>query len=413
MGIGLYVLLLCMCIKNIHRPCNSTKDKTPETLSENIPQELIVRFQVNDPAGIVDPKVTGKLDSVISEINEWNRYREECLNQHMGDLKPEANNEIEKQNTLQESVINLQIKKSAGKVGLESTDKLDSAISIINEWNKYREECFNQHMGCLRQETNNVIEKQNTHQDLSINFQINKSAGKVVPKVTYNLDSIISLINEWNKYREKSLDQRMSDLRQETNNLIEKQNAWLSFWIGILAIVGALIPALLQMRNERRIDSEIDRIKKQQDEIEELRLPIVISQLSSTLISIVDNVRFINSTDRSKYVNEVHDDLCNRTEFFFNSVKTNNDLYNIDGNNSITCLRNIILQLFAAYNACHQLLQGRSGTRQLSKLVNSIRVVLDIIEKIINSNGQHDGNQRQALRDALDGLLVQMKKFRV
>lgn len=350
MGIGLYVLLLCMCIKNIHRPCNSTKDKTPETLSENIPQELIVRFQVNDPAGIVDPKVTGKLDSVISEINEWSRYREECLNQHMG---------------------------------------------------------------CLRQETNNVIEKQNTHQDLSINFQINKSAGKVVPKVTYNLDSIISLINEWNKYREKSLDQRMSDLRQETNNLIEKQNAWLSFWIGILAIVGALIPALLQMRNERRIDSEIDRIRKQQDEIEELRLPIVISQLSSTLISIVDNVRFINSTDRSKYVNEVHDDLCNRTEIFFNSVKTNNDLYNIDGNNSITCLRNIILQLFAAYNACHQLLQGRSGTRQLSKLVNSIRVVLDIIEKNINSNGQNDGNQRQALRDALDGLLVQMKKFRV
>lgn len=254
---------------------------------------------------------------------------------------------------------------------------------------------------------------ENTLQDSSINIHINISAGKVNPKVTNKLDSVISVINEWNKYREKSLDQRMSDLRQETNNVIEKHNAWLSFWIGILAIVGALIPALLQWRNERRIDTELDRIKKQQDEIEELRLPTVISQLSSTLISIVDNVRFINSTDRSKYVNEVHDDLCNRTEIFLNSVKTNNDLYNPDGNNSITCLRNIILQLYAAYNACHQLLQGRSGTRQLSKLVNSIRVVLDIIEIIINSNGQNVGNQRQELHNALDGLLVQMKKFSV
>ena len=352
MGIGLYVLLLCMCIINIHRPCNSTKDTMPETLSENIPQELIVKFQVNDPAGIVDPKVTGKLDSVISGINEWNKFREESLNQPMSDL---------------------------------------------------------------RQKTNNVNEKQNTLQESIINFQINKSAGKVVPKVTYNLDSIISVINEWNKYREKSLDQRMSDLRQETNNVIEKHNAWLSFWIGILAIVGALIPALLQWRNERRIDSEIDRIKKQQDEIEELRLPTVISQLSSTLISIVDNVRFINSTDRSKYVNEVHDELCTRTVFFFNSVKTNNDLCNLDSNsnNSITSLRNIILQLFAAYNACHQLLQGKSGARQLSKLVHSIRVVLDIIENIINHDGQNVGNQRQVLCDALDGLLVQMKKFSV
>ena len=268
----------------------------------------------------------------------------------------------------------------------------------------------------------------NTLQDSSINIQINISAGKVNPKVNCKLDSVISVINEWNKYREESLNQRMSDLRQETNNVIEKQNAWLAFWIGILAIVGALIPSLLQWRNERKIDSELDRIKEQQKEaikkqekaikkqeeaIEEMELPTVISQLSYTLISVVDNIRFINDNDRNKYVNAVHNDLCKKTENYFNAVKTNKDLYNIDNPNGITCLRNIILQLFTAYNACRQLLVLRYETRQSIGLTNTINKVLGNIDDIINNQGRNADNQEYNLFSDLDRLLEQMKRFSV
>ncbi|MDE6638143.1 MAG: hypothetical protein K2K32_07910 [Muribaculaceae bacterium] len=41
------------------------------------------------------------------------------------------------------------------------------------------------------------------------------------------------------------------DLRQETNNLINKMNGWLSFWIGILALLGVFVPIALQFRLSR------------------------------------------------------------------------------------------------------------------------------------------------------------------
>lgn len=43
-------------------------------------------------------------------------------------------------------------------------------------------------------------------------------------------------------------DKLADDLRQETNNLINKMNGWLGFWMGVLAILGVFVPIALQIK---------------------------------------------------------------------------------------------------------------------------------------------------------------------
>lgn len=53
------------------------------------------------------------------------------------------------------------------------------------------------------------------------------------------------------KSQELVLDRQdvlVDDVRQETNNLINKMNGWLGFWIGIVALVGVFVPVALQFK---------------------------------------------------------------------------------------------------------------------------------------------------------------------
>lgn len=43
-------------------------------------------------------------------------------------------------------------------------------------------------------------------------------------------------------------DVLVDDVRQETNNIINKMNGWLGFWIGIVALVGVFVPVALQFK---------------------------------------------------------------------------------------------------------------------------------------------------------------------
>ncbi len=45
---------------------------------------------------------------------------------------------------------------------------------------------------------------------------------------------------------EKNQENVLADIRQESNNIINKFNGWLAFWTAILAIFGGIIPIVLQ-----------------------------------------------------------------------------------------------------------------------------------------------------------------------
>ena len=83
-----------------------------------------------------------------------------------------------------------------------------------------------------------------------------------IDSLNFKIDSAIRLINTWNELCDNNLLHGFDDLRQETNNVIDKQNGWLSFWIAILALVGALLPLLIQMNSQQDQRHKFEEEKK-------------------------------------------------------------------------------------------------------------------------------------------------------
>lgn len=91
----------------------------------------------------------------------------------------------------------------------------------------------------------------------------------LISEPNYQYDSIITKIiaNQIDIIKEQ--DTLVNDLRQETNSNIDKINALLSFWVGIIALLGVFIPIALQFKlradsNERMnvIEKRFHKIKK-------------------------------------------------------------------------------------------------------------------------------------------------------
>lgn len=58
-------------------------------------------------------------------------------------------------------------------------------------------------------------------------------------------------------------DMLADDLRQETNNNINKVNGWLAFWMGVMAILGVFVPIALQFKLYRESRDREDLYQRQ------------------------------------------------------------------------------------------------------------------------------------------------------
>lgn len=52
----------------------------------------------------------------------------------------------------------------------------------------------------------------------------------------------------------------VNDIRQETNNNLDKHSAWLAFWIAVLAFVGVVCPIAYQALNTRKFEADLDKL---------------------------------------------------------------------------------------------------------------------------------------------------------
>lgn len=102
----------------------------------------------------------------------------------------------------------------------------------------------------------------------------NNIRGKDIPAQTKETDSCKFIFTQYDienlKKTQKILiarqDRMADDLRQETNNMINKVNGWLSFWMGIMAILGVFIPIALQFKLYRETRDSDQSLKKQHEE---------------------------------------------------------------------------------------------------------------------------------------------------
>ena len=87
---------------------------------------------------------------------------------------------------------------------------------------------------------------------------------------------LYSLIYFLQKTKKEEYAEGINDVRQETNNIINKINGWLSFWLAILALVGGVLPVVISWRQEQ------DNNKKFSD---------LTDKVNSKLINLEDRVQ--------------------------------------------------------------------------------------------------------------------------
>lgn len=56
-------------------------------------------------------------------------------------------------------------------------------------------------------------------------------------------------------------DRLADDLRQETNNTINKMNGWLALWLGVMAIIGVFVPITLQFKLYKDSQDEAHKLE--------------------------------------------------------------------------------------------------------------------------------------------------------
>lgn len=234
--------------------------------------------------------------------------------------------------------------------------------------------------------------------------------------MTKKMDSVIRIMKEWNEYCDANLLHGLDDLRQETNNVIDKQNGWLSFWLAILALIGGLLPFAIQMKVQKdqkqimkmhasrwgshfrqlRDDMKME-YETQKQRIQEFAENVSyaeISKLSFTLITCYEDRWSENDIDRERFENEMFDKLGKEIGIFFKDV----DLQKVD----YLSLKMVLLQLHAVVSSKIPTCEKKHKLRKLTVLNYDIG---DLISQLDNKNPMND------LKNKLEDISSRMKEL--
>lgn len=96
----------------------------------------------------------------------------------------------------------------------------------------------------------------------------------------------------------------LNDLRQESNNIINKWNGWFSFWIALLALLAGVIPLLVQMKvahdNKEQLKDKFKELESQEN-LNEKRLEKFIESINYRVDLILKDFNNKNQDIRDGY----------------------------------------------------------------------------------------------------------------
>lgn len=121
---------------------------------------------------------------------------------------------------------------------------------------------------------------------------LKKSVSDAKDKVYYILtkDDLQNIVKGQELVIERQ-DALVQDLRQESNNLINKMNGWLAFWIGIIALLGVFIPIAMQFKLSHESQEE-QKIRSREFEMQKEELHKTKKDLKE---KIDDNLKRFNA----------------------------------------------------------------------------------------------------------------------
>lgn len=117
------------------------------------------------------------------------------------------------------------------------------------------------------------------------------------------MDSINSGILDNQAQIIKRQDDLISDVRQETNNNLDKHSAWLAFWITILGFIGVVSPIAYQMMQSKTLEHKLDDTRRNFEKIQEA-YTLKMEMLSFETIILNSNLEY-TSEWRRLYIDSV------------------------------------------------------------------------------------------------------------
>lgn len=248
-------------------------------------------------------------------------------------------------------------------------------------------------------------------QDYSVYLKVTDQDSVLSSKARTELDSLIHLLG---KSEKQQYVEGINDVRQETNNIINKINGWLSFWLAILALVGGILPFILSWKREedykeKFLDSQkgleehigsflakkseiIEDIKTQKEEIQKrleerekeiqrLQEKMEMREINFNITNIVNS--FIAAKD-NKLLEESRDRDLLRTSLLkelsqeFDKIITMMFPDNYTPSNK-TVLKTILIQFHSLYIRLRIIMIKRNRTKEIEKTILLLKQGIDTV----------------------------------
>jgi hypothetical protein len=104
----------------------------------------------------------------------------------------------------------------------------------------------------------------------------------------------IKVLEERVKTLEWLNEHLVDDIRQETNNNINILNGWLSFWIGLLALVGVFLPMVYQYKVKKEEEQRLSKLRI------EIQTQMNVNRLQTLVYNISNGLDFQLLLDKPK-----------------------------------------------------------------------------------------------------------------
>ena len=194
----------------------------------------------------------------------------------------------------------------------------------------------------------------------------------------------------------ESQDNLINDLRQETNNNIDKINALISFWVGIMGLLGVFVPLILQFRlhyTDKKLRDELD---EKQMRLESL---LSINRLNSFRIIAEHGIKQ-ECSDRGDVMQKLweqsNDDLEKMINYCFTDKQNENDETRL---NLVNSLVHILVTVSRVKIFLH--IKHRRRIDQISDKLNTL-------VSIIISKAYKDW---ETLHEEMKCILIELRKM--
>lgn len=244
------------------------------------------------------------------------------------------------------------------------------------------------------------------------------------------IDSIVKRVNEQYAFK---CDESLNNLRQETNNLINKMNGWLSFWLCLLTIIAGIIPLCLQYKfnqeskevakereairekknaklkddlekglkeEKTKIEKSINEITKEKKELTQqnkelhdqlekdkkeyqlLENQLKLNCIISSLLNAKENKLIDNSVERDVLLSKLMHELYEKTKCLFASIAQKSDDPNVKD-----IINTSLIQLFTVFKYYQRSLVLKSRFRKIDLLLDHLKkIISELNEGRISTN---------------------------